>query len=165
MRDPLIIAGREFSSRLLVGTGNILYLQTDTAQAECPPASGVYCSHNDDEDGGRINFDFNNPTSPSSIDIIDNDSTDQNWRVVLVDGSGNQRIYNVPAGWTGDLVTDGPPGMGTLDLTTLANQPGFASVAVAVEDAGFNPDDVVRIFVEISGSGAVDNLNWCEANS
>jgi hypothetical protein len=150
---------------LLVGTGNILYLQNDLAQAECPPASGVYCSHNDDEDGGRITFDFNDPVTASSIDLIDNDATDGNWEVVMVDGSGAQRIYSVPANWTGDLVTDGPPGMGTLDLTTTDPQPGFGSIAIAVEDAGFDADDVVRIFVNIAGSGALDNLNWCQLNN
>ncbi|MCI0637251.1 MAG: hypothetical protein L0206_25545 [Actinobacteria bacterium] len=48
-----------------------------------------------------------------------------------------------------------------LDLTTLANQPGFGSVALATEDPGFAANDVVRIFVDVGGSGGVDNLNWC----
>jgi hypothetical protein len=147
---------------LLVGSGNILILQSDNSLSQCPPASGVYCSHNDDEDGGRIDFVFNVPTAPTSIDLIDVDSTDGNWRVVMVDGSGRQRIFNVPTNWTGDIAADGPPGMGTLDLTTLANQPGFGSSASAVEDPGFDSDDVVRVFVVIEGSGGLDNLNWCQ---
>jgi hypothetical protein len=147
---------------LLVGSGNILILQTDTNQTECPPASGVYCTHNDDEDGGTLSFAFNGPTSPDSIDLVDIDATDPAGSVVLTDVSGNTRTYTVPANWTGDLVTDATSGMGTLDLTTLAPQPGFGSIVTAAEDAGFDPDAVVQIDVNLGGSGGVDNLSWCE---
>lgn len=145
---------------LLVGSGNILILQTDSNQSQC--GAGIYCSHNDDEDGGTLSFAFNTGTTPMSIVLIDIDAADPASSVVLTDGSGNTRTYAVPANWTGDLVTDGPPGKGTLDLTTLANQPGFGSVATASEDVGFNPDDVVRIDVNLGGSGGVDDLSWCQ---
>lgn len=145
---------------LLVGSGNILILQTDTNQTQC--GAGIYCTHNDDEDGGTLSFAFNVPTTPGSIDLIDIDASDLPGSVVLTDVNGFTRTYSVPASWTGDLVIDGPPGMGTLDLTTLANQPGYASTVTAVEDPGFDPDAVVQIDVNLGGSGGVDNLTWCQ---
>lgn len=147
---------------LLVGSGNILILQSDTNQTQC--GAGIYCSHNDDADGGTLTFDFNVPTTPGTIDLIDIDGTDAPSSVVLTDSSGRTRTYAVPGNWTGDITVDGPPGMGTLSLTTLANQPGFASIATATQNAGFDPDAVVRIVVTLGGSGAVDNLTWCQAN-
>jgi hypothetical protein len=145
---------------LLVGSGNILILQTDANQTQC--GAGVYCSHNDDADGGTLSFAFNVSTTPSTIDLVDIDGTDAASSVVLTDANGYTRTYTVPGNWTGDLTVDGPPGMGTLDLTTLANQPGFASVATASEDVGFDGTAVVRIDVNLGGSGGVDNLNWCQ---
>jgi hypothetical protein len=150
---------------LLVGSGNILIMQTDANLTECPPASDIYCSHNDDEDGGTISFAFNVAAIPSSIDLIDIDSVDPVSTVVLTDAGGKTRTYTVPGGWTGDLVTNFTSGMGTLNLTVLAPQPGFASVATAVEDAGFDAAAVLQIDVNLGGSGAVDNLNWCQVGS
>lgn len=146
---------------LLVGSGNILILQTDADLRECPPASGVYCSHNDDEDGGTLRFAFNTTSRANSIDLVDIDASDPASSVVLIDLRGNTRTYTVPSNWTGDFVTDGPPGMGTLDLTTLAPQPGFGSVATASEQDGFAADAVVRVHVHLGGSGGIDNLSWC----
>jgi len=119
-----------------VGKGNILILQTDANLTECLPGSGVYCSHNDDEDGGTLSFAFSVSARPSSIVLIDIDSTDPTSTVVLTDSTGKTRTYTVPADWTGDLVTNGPPGFRTLFLDTTANQPGFASTATANEQAG-----------------------------
>jgi len=144
---------------LLVGSGNILILQTDTNQSEC--GAGIYCSHNDDEDGGTLSFAFNVPTTPMSIDLIDIDATDASSTVVLTDVSGATRTYTVPANWTGDITVAGP-GIGTLDLTTTANQMGFGSTATATEDMGFDPDAVIQIDVNLGGSGGCDNLNWCQ---
>ncbi|MCI0636622.1 MAG: WD40 repeat domain-containing protein, partial [Actinobacteria bacterium] len=59
----------------------------------------------------------------------------------------------------------GPPGTGTLDLTTLAPQPGFLSVATASEQAGFDADHVVRLVVTLGSSGAVDDLTWSPGRS
>ena len=148
---------------LLVGRGNILILQNDANLNECPPASGVYCTHNDDEDGGTFSFAFPGSITADSLVLIDIDASDPTSTVTLTDGSGAQRTYSVPANWTGDLVTDGPPGWGTLDLTTLASQPGFGSNATASEDAGFDAEDVLQIDVTLGGSGAIDNLSWCES--
>jgi hypothetical protein len=146
---------------LLVGTGNILILQTDANTNECPPGSGVYCSHNDDEDGGRVSFEFPRTAELKSIVLVDIDATDPLTTLVLTDINGAQRTYSVPANWTGDLITNGSSGTGTLDLTTLAPQPGFASVATASEDASFDRLGVVRMDVNLGGSGALDDLSWC----
>lgn len=139
---------------LLIGTGNILILQTDADLSFC--GAGVYCSHNDDEDGGRISFAFASPAAPASISLIDIDTGDGLSTVVLTDGNGRTRTYSVPANWTGDA------GIGSLDLTTLANQPGFGSTATASEQPGFDGSAVVNIDVNLGGSGAIDNLEWCQ---
>lgn len=148
---------------LLVGRGNVLILQTDANLTECPPASGIYCSHNDDEDGGTVTFTFASAAAPMSIDLVDIDTSDGATLVVLTDAAGGQRTYTVPGGWTGDLVDDATSGWGTLDLTSLANQPGFASMATATETAGFDGEAVVSVDVHLGGSGAIDNLSWCQA--
>jgi hypothetical protein len=147
---------------LLVGKGNILILQNDANLNECPAGSGVYCSHNDDEDGGRLTFTYNVPVSPSSIALIDIDEGDRTSTVVLTDSKGKTRTYTVPSNWTGDQIENGPPGWGTLNLTTLANQPGFASTVTAVEQSDFNPNGVIRIDLNLNGSAGVDDLTWCQ---
>ena len=145
---------------LLVGCGNILIMQTDSNLSFCSP--GVYCTHNDDEDGGTLSFAFNQPTTPSSIVLIDIDASDPVSTVVLTDSNGKTRTYTVPANWTGDLIVNATTGKKTLDLTTLANQPGFGSTATASEQAGYDPSAVVQIDVHLGGSGAVDDLSWCQ---
>jgi len=145
---------------LLVGRGNILILQNDSNLSQC--GAGVYCSHNDDENGGTLSFAFCAPVTPTSIVLIDIDGTDAASSVVLTDANGKTRTYTVPGNWTGDRVTNFPAqGWGTLDLTTLAGQLGFASTATAVEQAGFDPNAVLTIDVNLGGSGAVDDLSFC----
>ena len=146
---------------LLVGRDNILILQTEANTSECPPGSGIYCSHNDDDDGGRLSFDFPGPVTPSGVVLIDIDSTDPTSTVVLTDGAGARRTYTVPASWTGDSVSDATTGWRLLDLTNTNDQPGFGSTATAVDDPGFDPTGVVRIDVHLGGSGGVDDLAWC----
>lgn len=148
---------------LLVGRGNILILQTDGNQTQCPPLSGVYCTHNDDPNGGELTFDFCVPAIPSSIVLVDIDGSDPLSTVVLTDVNGKTRTYAVPGNWTGDKVANSPePGWKVLDLTTLANQPGFLTTATASEQAGYDPNAVIRIDVNLGGSGAVDDLSWCQ---
>lgn len=149
---------------LLVGKGNILILQSETNLSQCPPNSGTFCSHNDDGDGGTITFMFCVPASPASIVLIDQDLTNVvGGSVVLTDGNGKTRTYSVPRNWTGDQVEDFPElGWKVLDLTTLANQPGFAAPATASEEAGFDPNLVVFMTVTFSGSGGIDDLRWCQ---
>jgi hypothetical protein len=155
---------------LAVDMGNILILQTDENLSFCGP--GVYCSGNDDEDGGLVTFDFNVGVAPGSIDLIDVDAGSgaaEAVTITMTDGDGDTRTYSVPSGWTGDLIDDGQ-GVGTLLLNTTAAQPGFVGSATAVEDAGFDQTDVVSIVIDRGddcpdidgGSGAIDNLTWCQ---
>jgi hypothetical protein len=110
-----------------------------------------------------LSFKFTAPVPPSSIVLIDIDAGDPTSLVVLIDTMGLKRTYTVPRDWTGDWIEDGPPGHGTLDLTTLADQPGFNSTATAVEQAGFDPNSVIRIDVILGGSAGVDDVTWCES--
>ncbi len=154
---------------LAVGSGNILVLHADEDLSECSP--GLFCTEDDDEDGGSVVFSFNVPVEPVSLDLIDVDDSgpDEAVTITLTDTSVRARIYEVPANWTGDI-TEGQPGVATLDLTSLASQPGFSGFATAVEDSGFDPDSVVSIVIERGGdcvaseggSGAIDNLIWCQ---
>ncbi len=149
---------------LLVNKGNILILQTDANLSQCPVAnSGVYCSHNDDENGGTLSFAFCAPIIPSSIVLVDIDGGDAASSVVLTDVNGKIRTYTVPGNWTGDKVTNFPaPGFGLLDLTTMAGQIGFGSTATASEQAGYDSTAVVQLVVTLGGSGGVDDLSWCQ---
>jgi len=138
---------------LLVDQGNILILQTDAA-GNPDAVGGIFPRPNDDEDGGMFTFAFNRWLQPLSIDIIDIDDTANEFaQIVLTDFSGATRTYTAPQNWTGN------GGVQTLDLQTLAPQPGFGSNATAVEDAGFDPNAVVGMTVELGGSGALDNLS------
>jgi len=139
---------------LLVGSGNLLCLQTENFP---PDADDVFPRPNDDEDGGTISFQFAQPLEPLSLALVDIDSGDGTSTLVLRDTLGKERTFTVPPSWTGDRLVAGP-GRGVLDLATLDPQPGFASVATAVEDEGFDPLRVIRLSVTIAGSGAVDDL-------
>jgi hypothetical protein len=147
---------------LHVNSGNVLILQTN---------SGAAVNPNDDDDGGVMTFLFTSGVEPTSIDLIDIDAAAAEvTTVTLVDGLVRSRVYTVPANWTGD-VTLAQPGIGTLALNTLAPQLGpNGGMATAVEDAGFDATDVSIVIVNRGGcganvnggSGAVDNLSWCE---
>jgi hypothetical protein len=141
---------------LLVNQGNVLILQNDAA-TNPPAVAGIFPRPNDDEDGGTLQFDFERPLKPLSIDLIDIDAPNQGVTLTLTDFSALTRTYTVPSDWTGDI-TLLQPGVGTLDLQSLLPQPGFASVATAVEDPGFDPNAVLAMTIELGGSGAVDNF-------
>jgi len=144
---------------LLVNQGNVLILQNNTGvNSNLQTTSGIYDFPNDDADGGVHTFAFDRPLQPISIDLIDVDAfPNEGIIITLTDFAGRTRTYTVPTNWTGDL-TNSEPGVGTLDLTTLAAQPGFASVATAVEDPGYNGNGVSTMTVELGGSGALDNF-------
>jgi hypothetical protein len=147
---------------LIVDQGNILILQDSNSYFQS--VAGVFDVPNDAKFGGSLIFDFNQATLCESIDLIDIDNVqpdDQTVTVTLTDGNGFQRVYTAPDGFTEDFPTQGGTGVRTLDLTTLAAQAGYASVATATEDAGFNACDVVKLEVNLAGSGAVDNLSVC----
>lgn len=139
---------------LLVGTGNMLYLQTDANTTQT--VAGIFDTPNDDEDGGTLAFTFIRPLQPLSIDLVDIDAaSNEGMTITLTDENALTRTYTVPADWTGDT------GILTLDLTTLAAQPGFASIATAVEDLGYDGNAVVSMDIVNGGSGAVDNFAAC----
>lgn len=143
---------------LLVGRGNVLILQTEANTTQTFP--GVFDRPNDDSDGGTLTFTFTSAVEPRSLALIDIDSrAAEASMVVLTDRHGNVRVHSIPPGWTGDLLVDGV-GWRTLDLTTLAPQPGFASTATAIEDGGFQRDGVVALELRLGGSGALDELCW-----
>ena len=142
---------------LLVGLGNLVILQND--QVPTQAVSGVFDHPNDDQDGGTVTFAFTRPLEVLGLDLVDIDQGPvQRATVTLTDGNGKKRVYSVPNGWTEDRLVNGPPGYRTLDTTTLQPQAGFTSSATAVEDAGFEPDSVVRLAVQFGSSGALDNL-------
>ncbi len=146
---------------LLVNTGNLLILQTENFP---PDVNDVFPRPNDDEDGGTLSFSFLAPVETRSLRLVDIDAGDETSRVILSDSTGLRRTYTVPGNWTGDR-TLSQPGQGTLDLVTLAPQPGFGSVATTSEQAGFDAGAVMRIDMELAGSGAVDDVAWCSPGS
>ncbi|NOT30891.1 MAG: hypothetical protein HOP15_10635 [Planctomycetes bacterium] len=146
---------------LLVGSGLVLMLQTTDNTTQTVP--GTFDRPNDEEDGGTLSFSFATPALLQSLDLIDIDTgADESSSVILTDALGRTRIYSIPAGWTGDLLL-GQPGILTLDLTTLATQPGFASTATASQDPSFDAEHVMTLEVHLGSSGAVDNLAWCRS--
>lgn len=144
---------------LLVGLGNALMLQENPGQT----VPGFFDLPDDSANGGSIVFDFSplafiEKAEPVAIDLIDVDGAGGGVKIFLTDVLGRGRIFSVPNGWTEDINIDGPPGYRTLDLTTLAPQPGFASTATATSHPDFLPGEVVRMEVVLIGSGAIDNL-------
>jgi hypothetical protein len=142
---------------LLVNLGNILILQEVAGQR----VAGIYDHPNDDSRGGDVTIDFlNGPVFMKMMDIIDIDqpAPTQDVIVTLIDGEGDTRTYTVPSGWTTDITISGPPGYGTLNLDTLAPQPGFSTSATAVQDADFDARGVVQMTIHLNGSGAIDNI-------
>ncbi len=144
---------------LLVGLGNLLILQENNRQT----VPGIYDDPDDARLGGELLIDFLAPSQPLSVDLVDIDEASmQSVLVTLLDANGRRCIYTVPGEWTSDIQADGPPGYGTLDLTTVAPQPGFRSTATASEDPGFEIGNVVRLSISLPGSGAIDNLVYCQ---
>ena len=146
---------------LLVDLGNLLIHQSNDDPEQTIP--GIFDHPNDSARGGNLFFDFIYPSELFSIDLIDICEGRQSVTVTLTDGDARTRVYEVPGGWTTDIAHDGPPGFGTLDLTTLADQPGFMTTATASEDDGFDPTDILRLTVFFQSSGATDNVVFCPA--
>jgi hypothetical protein len=143
---------------LLVDKGCLLILQTDAAAGQ---TGGFFDNPNDDEDGGSLSFDFLAPVEMLSVDLVDIDAgADEATTVVLTDVGGNTRTFTVPAEWTEDLIVNGPTGWRTLDLQSLAPQPGFASVATGVDVGAFDVTSVVNMTVNLGSSGGVDDVTF-----
>jgi FG-GAP repeat protein len=145
---------------LLVGRGNVLVLQNSLVPTQS--VAGVFDHPNDDPDGGTFAFTFRHgPVELHSLDLVDIDGgASQRAALTLLDAAGRQRRYSVPAGFTEDLLTDGGPAWRRLQLRTLSFQLGFADLATASEDPGFDPRAVLRLEVELGSSGALDELRW-----
>lgn len=145
---------------LLVNLGNILILQNN----DFPDMTGDFFDTPNDEanfdptGSGTIVFDFVTGFTLLSLDLIDIDNS-ASMDIVLADKDGLSRTYTVPQTWTFDVDQDGPNGFDTLDLTLLTPQVGEGGgVATAIEDAGFNPANVVKLEITTSGSSGIDNL-------
>ncbi|MEO1128453.1 MAG: hypothetical protein AAFX05_01960 [Planctomycetota bacterium] len=142
---------------LLVDLGNVLIIQNDNLLSK---TGDIFDTVDDDAGGGAVLFSFNSPVTLESIDLIDIDSSAA-VTVTMTDGNGLTRTYSVPDNWTFD-VESSPLGWDTLDLTSLADQDseGAGGPATAVEDFGFDANDVVSLEVDFSGSGALDNVKY-----
>jgi hypothetical protein len=152
---------------LLVNLGNIMILQADESPATTldPTYGTLFDTPNDEatnNDAGSIFFNFLLPVSLTSVDLVDVNGG-AHMTLTLTDGSNLTRVYDVPMQWTTDVQV-APTGWQTLDLTTLANQPSEPNAAggdaTATEDAGFDPDNVLSLEVNIMGSGGIDNLRF-----
>lgn len=143
---------------LLVGKGNVLILQGDPSisrgRYDNPGASAL---------GGTLRVDLTTPSSVFSIDLVDISAGPpaHSATVTLTDDVGKRRTFVVPGGWTGNTATSGRPRFRTLQLNTLANQPGFAATATATEESGFRSGRVATVEVQLTSRGGVDNLNFC----
>jgi len=154
--DPAINAD------MLIDHGNVLLLQDDAYPAQTVP--GSFDVVTDDRHGGDMVFEFTSPASPRSVLLADvNPPPNLGASVTLLDDGGRTRTYAIEPGWTG---TYGDAGPHRLDLTTLAPQPGNGTprLATASEQAGFDPDRVVRLVVHMTGYGAMDELRVCFPN-
>ena len=139
---------------LLVDIGNILILQT-VNRPEDFGGSDFFELPDDEPNGGSITFDYAQPVSILSIDLVDIDVSTA-VEVLLTDTAGLTRTYSVPSDWTGEI--PGAPGVGTLDLTILSDQVGFASTATAMQDLGFSASSVAQMSVMLAGSGGITNI-------
>ena len=145
---------------LMVDQGNVLILQNNQNAQVLTKSDDFYVHPNDDHNGGTLTFTFCEPADAATIDLIDIDDANgpgvpDGASVVLTDLDGFTHTITVPDGWTGN--TD----VGTLDLKTLAPQPGVIGSATASEQAGYDGGLVVSIAVTLQSSGAVDNLSYC----
>jgi len=141
---------------LLVGSGNILILQEEAAMT----LPNIFDTPDDCRWGGTFIFDFTGRVELRTMLLLDVDpGFDEGCTVTMTDGLGRQRVFDVPAGWTDDLLSDpGAQGGRALDLRHLDPQPGFASTVTTTEDAGFSAIHVFKLTVSTSSSMAIDNL-------
>jgi hypothetical protein len=151
---------------LCVGLGNILILQNNLF----PAATGDFFDiPNDDTQGGSLFFDFVGTAQVNRVTLIDVDEEESvGVTVTLTDKNGFTRVYTVPIGWTEDLLNDGPPGFGVLDLTDTNPQAGYdppgpitAPDATCVSNPNFDQDEVVNMTIDLGGAQAVDNICFC----
>lgn len=148
---------------LWVEMGNALILQAN-GDTEKVPGQEVYMHPNDADEGGVFNFDFSPAGDGLTLNTLDVIDVDDNGAVEinLFDTAQRGRTIIIPAHFTGDI-QDGGIGWATLDLASgfvqeSPDRPGLFTRVLT--DAGFDPDNIARMKVRLSGSGAIDNLNF-----
>jgi len=134
---------------LLVGQGHALILQDGAHPGQ---VGGAFLVPQPAQTGGRLSLLFTGRAEPLSLDLIG--LGEHPARVRLLDADGRTRSFSVPAGWTS------PACSGTLDLASLAPQPGFSAAATGDEDPGFRPRAVVGLEVTFSGPAALDEVRF-----
>lgn len=141
---------------LLVERGNLLILQEDPTQS----TRGIYDVPDDASDGGALLIQLLQPMEPRSLVLVDlcPAPVPQDARVHLIDANRKARTFTVPGGFTADGQVAPRLAARILQLDTLADQPGHLATATATEDPGFDSTSVILIMVELSGSGAVDDV-------
>ncbi len=144
---------------LWISKGNVLINQANAGMS----VPDVFNAPNDCSCGGTFYFDFVNPVELQSLVLADVDNVipPQDAYITLIDSAFNTRTYHAPSGYTEKISVQGGTGWRSVDLTTLAAQPGFAANCTAVEDAGFQADDVVRMEIHVSSSAAIDDIEFC----
>jgi len=144
---------------LWTDSGNALILQSNDSPQKT--AGNRYSTPNDSARGGYLYFDFlTDGVSVQSVDVIDVDSGGA-MKIWLYDRSDRVRVVNVPSHFTGDIA-QGFAGLATIDLTgeaTESPEHWWMSTWVWTQ-WGFNDNDIARMKVRMSGSGAVDNLRY-----
>ncbi|MEO0482961.1 MAG: PEP-CTERM sorting domain-containing protein [Planctomycetota bacterium] len=147
---------------LLVNRGNGVILQNSGSSTQTVP--GIFDVPDDaTTNNGRYEIDFTENVEILSIDLLDiNGGNDVD--IILTDGMGLTRTFEIPMDWTGDP-TNNPPGWATLDLTNLAAQAGGGpgGLSNAFEDAGFDVLDVAAMEIRFQGSGGWNNLKFIPA--
>ena len=127
---------------LIVGRGNLLILQDKHGPTP-----------NDASEGGSIRFDFAQNVSPLSITLVDIDRGSAT-KITLFDDSGDTRTFSVPSRWTGSDAT-----FRVLEFGGSAIQPGAFGTEATYADVGdFDLSMVVRMDVNLRGSGALDDI-------
>ena len=140
-------AGGPDNDLVVPGQGNVLILQDEDG--------GV---PNDANEGGTISFDFAAEVAPVSLTLLDIDNAAA-VTITLTDANGNTRVFDVPDGYTGDP-EDGEPGVGDVLFGGAMLQIGFDSDATFEDFGAFDLSRVTDLDVFLSGSGAIDDLQF-----
>ncbi|MEM1167420.1 MAG: hypothetical protein AAGI30_14160 [Planctomycetota bacterium] len=140
---------------LLVDTGNVLTAQDGSDGTATP---GTIFDPADDDVGFILTLDFIAPLTVESLLLVDIDGGTFT-EITLIDESGLEREFDIPADFTGDVAA-GEPGSFVIDLLTLSDQSSVNGTGpiTAVEDDGFDQDAVVTLVFDTRGSGAIDDL-------
>ncbi|MEM1185502.1 MAG: hypothetical protein AAGI53_10955 [Planctomycetota bacterium] len=113
---------------------------------------------NDSGKGGTLTMTFSEGVYVTSIDLIDMDDHGSSV-VTLTDANGAERIFDVPKNFTGDPSRLAVDGIQTLFFDQAVSFGDLGEDAtMRLTESGFDLRRVVGISVNLSGSGAIDNL-------